>query len=451
MALTSMYAGLSGLNANALQLSLIGNNISNSNTVGYKSSSATFQDLLSQTLSGGSSSTNPLQVGLGTTAAGTSMNFSQGSLQTTGINSHMAIQGGGFFVVNNGEGNSYTRAGNFNVDAKGNLVTADGLFVQGYTQKDPATNKIMADGALSNITIPPGTLFAPTATTSVRLISNLDANATSGTVFTSSMRVVDSLGSSHQLNYVFTKGANPGEWSYDITVDGGEVTGGTAGTAYSLIGAAGAPPTAPAGTMVFDATGKLSLVDGNSVLNATPPPLLDPAVAPIPITTPTFSNGASEMSFTWDVAKADSSASYTSYLTGYGAPSATSSSAQNGFAAGSLSSFTVAEDGTVQGIFSNGQTAELARIALVTFNNPAGLLKTGSNNYSASTSSGEPSIGGAAAGGRGKIAASSLELSNVDIASEFINMIIAQRGYQANSRVISITDQVTQESINLVR
>jgi len=451
MGLTSMYAGLSGLNANALQLSLIGNNLSNSNTVGYKASSATFQDLLSQTLSGGSDTTNPMQVGLGTTAAGTMMNLTQGSLQATGISSNLAIQGAGFFVVSSGQGgDNYTRAGNFNVDAKGDLVTADGLFVQGYTQKDPTTNKIIADGTLSSINIPPGTLFPPTATTDVQLISNLDANATTGTVSSSAIRVVDSLGSSHQLNFVFTKGANPGEWSYDVTIDGGEVTGGTAGTAYSLIGAGGAAPTPPAGTMAFDASGKITTVDGNPVLNGTPPPVLDPAVVPIHITTPTFANGAAALSFDWDVAKADG-ASYDSIITSYAAPSATSSSSQNGFAAGSLSSFTVSEDGTVIGIFSNGQTAELARIALATFNNPNGLLKMGSNNYSASTSSGEPSLGAAADGGRGKIAASSLELSNVDIASEFINMIISERGYQANSRVISTTDQVLQEAINLVR
>jgi flagellar hook protein FlgE len=451
MALTSMYSGLSGLNANALALSLIGNNLSNSNTVGYKSSTANFQDLLSQTLSGGSDTTNPMQVGLGTTPAGTSMNLSQGSLQSTGIASNMAIQGDGFFVVSSGEGGyNYTRAGNFNVDAQGDLVTSDGKFVQGYTQKDPTTQKIIATGTLDKINIPPGTLFPPTATTNVQLLSNLNADATTGSVFTSSLRVIDSLGASHQLNFVYTKGANPGEWSYDVTIDGGEVTGGTAGTAYSLIGASGAAPTAPAGTMAFDTTGKLTTVDGNPVLNGTPPPVLDPAVVPINITTPTFANGAAAMTFAWDVAKPEGT-SYTSYLTSYASPSATSSSNQNGFAAGSLSSFTVSEDGTVVGVFSNGQTAELARIALATFNDPAGLLKIGSNNYSASTACGEPSIGAAAEGGRGKIAGSSLELSNVDIASEFINMIIAQRGYQANSRVITTTDQVLQESINLVR
>src|ERR1044071_4281070 len=137
MALTSLYSGLSGLNANALQLSLIGNNLANVNTTGYKSSSASFQDLLSQTLSGGSESTNPQQVGLGTVAAGTNMNFTQGSLQTTGVTSNVAIQGEGFFVISDGVGNSYTRAGDFHVDASGNVVTPDGDFVQGYTVKDP--------------------------------------------------------------------------------------------------------------------------------------------------------------------------------------------------------------------------------------------------------------------------------------------------------------------------
>src|SRR6476660_2366348 len=166
MALTSLYAGLSGLNANALQLSLIGNNLANVNTPGYKSSTAAFQDLLSQTIAGGSAdgSLNYLQVGLGTGVAATDQNFSQGSLQATGVNTNVAIQGQGFFVVEGSDGTNYTRAGDFHIDANGNLVTPDGAFVQGYTQKDPLTHKVIASGALSNVVAPPGTLFAPVAT-----------------------------------------------------------------------------------------------------------------------------------------------------------------------------------------------------------------------------------------------------------------------------------------------
>jgi flagellar hook protein FlgE len=425
MALTSMYAGLAGLNANSLQMSLIGNNLANVNTTGYKSSTASFQDMLSQTLSGGSDRTNPQQVGLGTMAAGTNMNFSQGSLQTTGIASNVAIQGDGFFVVNNGQGNSFTRSGDFHVDASGNLVTADGFFVQGYTTKDPATGKIIPSGALSNINMPPGTLFPPTSTTNMMLIANLSANAVVNDTFSSSVRIVDSLGASHQLTVTWTN-TGPGAWDYDITVPAIDVGG--------LI--TDPPVSVGTGAMAFNALGVMTAPAADFDIEITG-----------------FSNGAADMTtatnnaINFDLFKPDGTAN----LSGFAAPSATSSSSQNGFAAGSLSSYAIGVDGTIQGIFSNGQTAELARLALATFNSPSGLLKTGQNKFSDSNSSGEPSFGVPGEGGRGTTAGSALELSNVDTANEFISMLIAQRGYQANSRVISTTDSLLQEAINLVR
>ncbi len=425
MALTSLYSGLAGLNANSLQLSLIGNNLSNVNTAGYKSSSASFQDMLSQTLNGGSERTNPQQVGLGSVAAGTNMNFTQGSLQTTGINSNVAIQGGGFFVVSDGQGNSYTRSGDFHVDASGNLVTPDGAFVQGYTTKDPVTGRIVASGALSNINMPPGTLFPPAATTNLRLIANLNANAAVNDTFSSSVRIVDSLGSDHQLTITWTN-TGPGAWDYDITVPALDVGG--------LV--TDPPVSVGTGSMTFDSLGVLTAPAADFDIEITG-----------------FANGAADMTtatnnaINFDLFNPDG----TTNLTGFAAASATSSSSQNGFPPGSLSSFAIGVDGTIQGIFSNGQTAELARLALATFNNPNGLLKTGQNKFSASSSSGEPSVGVPGEGGRGTTAGSALELSNVDIANEFINMLIAQRGYQANSRIITTTDSVLQEAINLVR
>src|SRR5262245_19973265 len=205
--LTSLYSGLSGLNANALQLSLIGNNLANVNTPGYKSSTAAFQDLLSQTLTGGSAdgSLNYLQIGLGTGVAATDQNFSQGSLQATGVNTNVALQGQGLFIVESPDGTNYTRAGDFHLDANGNLVTPDGSFVHGYTQRDPLTHKVIASGALSNVVAPPGTLFGPFVTTTANMVANLDASAANGTTFTSGIRVVDSLGGEHQINFTWTK------------------------------------------------------------------------------------------------------------------------------------------------------------------------------------------------------------------------------------------------------
>jgi flagellar hook protein FlgE len=186
--------------------------------------------------------------------------------------------------------------------------------------------------------------------------------------------------------------------------------------------------------MTFNTDGSLANVNGA-------------AAADVSITTPTFANGAAALTFDWDLVNDDG----TGNVTNYASPSATASSSQNGFSAGILSTIVVGGDGTIQGIFSNGQTTGLARLALATFNNPAGLLKLGGNRYNLSISSGEPSVGVAGDGGRGTLAGSTLELSNVDMAAEFINMIVAQRGYQANSRMITTTDEILQESINLKR
>jgi flagellar hook protein FlgE len=422
-----MYSGLSGLNANALQLSMIGNNLANVNTPGYKSSTAAFQDLLSQTLTGGSSvgNINFLQIGLGTGVAATNQNFSQGSLQSTGIDTNVAIQGEGFFIVRGPQGINYTRAGDFHIDGKGNLVASDGSYVQGFTQKDPATNKIVSTATLNDVVIPPGTLFPPIPTSVVKVLANLNADALNGDKFTSSVRMFDSLGAAHQVNFTWTK-TGVGTFGYDVTVDGGEVTGGTAGTQFSLLSAPG--------TMKFDTNGVLTDVDGAAAADKT-------------VTTPIFTNGAAALKFSWDLVNPNGA----NNLTSYAAASATSSTTQNGSSAGTLSSIVIGGDGTIQGIFSNGQSSELARLSLATFNNPAGLMKMGSNRYNVSSSSGEPSIGVAGDGGRGTMAGSTLELSNVDMAAEFINMIVAQRGYQANSRMITTTDEILQDSINLKR
>jgi flagellar hook protein FlgE len=426
MALTSLYTGLSGMSANSIQLSAIGNNIANSNTPGYKSSTVAFQYLLSQTLTGGSSSgtINFLQVGLGVGTVANNSNFGQGSLQATGINTNVAIEGEGFFIVKDKQNTGYTRAGDFHVDAKGYLVSSDGAYVQGYTDRDPVTNKVINSGTLHDVQIPTGILYNPIATSRVSMLSNLDSSDTLNLPYSNSVRVFDSLGQSHQVTFTWTRTA-PLTYSYDVTIDGGEV-GGTAGTPQSLLAAPG--------TMAFDSTGSLSQVDG-----AVP--------ANISITTPAFSNGAQALTFSWEILNADGTAK----ITNFAAPSSTSSSTQNGFAPGKLNQVVVGRDGTIQGIFDSGQTIDMARIALATFNNPSGLVKLGSNRFGVSVASGDPTVGQPGTGGRGRTAGSTVELSNVDIASEFINMIVAQRGYQANSRVVTTSDEVLQEAINMKR
>jgi flagellar hook protein FlgE len=422
MAFGSFSTALSGLNANATYLNVIGNNLANINTIGFKASSISFMDLVSQTLGGGGS--NPVQVGLGVLTGSISPVFSQGSIDNTREATNMAIQGAGFFVVRGEDGSiSYTRAGNFTFDSTGTLVTPSGHFVQGYTEIDPLTGDIINTGQPADIIIPPGLLRPPAATTNVQALTNLDAGELVGGTFTTSVQIYDSLGAAHVATITYTNTA-PGAWSYDVTVPGEDVTGGTAGTPFSL----------DTGTITFDAIGQLDLVNGV-------------APADVAITTPTWTNGADVSNWTWDIVDAAGQG----YLTGFASPSTTNSISQNGAAAGIVASVNVIGDGTIVATVSSGQTIPVGQIALATFNNPKGLLKLGSNLYSETQQAGSPNVGVAGTGGRGTIIGSALEQSNVDVALEFTQMILAQRGYQANSKTITVSDELLVDTLNLKR
>ena len=411
-------ASLSGLSANQQKLSVIGNNLANINTVGFKSSSVQFMDLVSQNVGGASA--NPMQVGLGVTTGAITPNFSQGGLENTGVNTHVAIQGRGFFIVGGGNNDrTFTRAGDFGFDASGRMVSAEGLPVQGYTQVDPLTGNIVTTGQPVDIIIPPGVLSAPGATTQFGTMTNLDASAEVGDTFTASVQMYDALGDVHVATITYTN-TGPGAWGYDIAVDGGEVTGGTAGTPTSL----------GTGTVTFDANGVLT----------------GPA-ADVVVTSPAWANGAAPTNFTWDLYDANGTAS----LTGYAATSATSSVTQNGYAAGTINPIAIDAEGRIQATIGTGRTIVIAQLALASFNNPQGLLKLGNNRYAETEASGIPNVGTANAGGRGSIFGSALEQSNVDIAQEFTQMILAQRGYQANSRSITVADELLVETLNLKR
>lgn len=411
-------ASLSGLNANQQKLNVIGNNLANINTVAFKSSAVHFMDLVSQTAGGASA--NPMQVGLGVTTGAISPNFTQGSLENTGVATHVAIQGRGFFVVGSGASDrSFTRAGDFSFDNNGRLVSAEGLPVQGYTQIDPLTGQILTTGQPSDIIVPPGVLRAPGATTQFGTVTNLNASAAVGATFTASVQVYDALGAVHTATVTYTN-TGPGAWGYDVSVPGAEVTGGTPGTPFSI----------GTGTLAFGPTGALTA----------------PA-ADVVITSPTWANGAAPTNITWDLIDASGTPS----LTGYAAASATSSITQNGFAAGTVNPITIDPSGRIQATIGTGRTIVIAQLALASFNNPQGLVKLGSNRFGESEASGIPNIGEAATGGRGSVSGSALEQSNVDIAQEFTQMILAQRGYQANSRSITVADELLVETLNLKR
>lgn len=436
MSFSSFYSGLSGLRANADRLNVIGNNLANINTIGFKGSRVTFQDVFSSpgTGAGVNGAGNPQQVGLGVQVAGIDQVLSQGSLQTTGLVTDVAVQGNGFFVLSDpAGGQAFTRAGNFNFDKDGFLVTTNGQRVQGYTQQD-ANGNIVTSGTIENVQIPTGLTAPPQATSFIRNVLNLSGDAMvddpataldEAEEFTSSLTIYDSLGGRHNLTLRFRPVDTDAdgfldEWSYTATVPGDEVVGGTAGTPFTL----------DTGTISFNSDGTLASPTGNVTINV-----------------PGWNSGAGSQDIEWRLFD-DSGAGI---VTGFSGPSSTSATNQDGFSVGQLRVLTIDQDGLISGVFTNGVTLQLARFAMANFNNANGLLKSGANTFLETNASGPPTVGGANSGGRGAIRANSLELSNVDITQEFTDLIISERGYQANSRIITTTDNVIQEALNLKR
>jgi flagellar hook protein FlgE len=379
-------------------------------------------DLVSQ--NAGGSSGNPMQVGLGVGTGSISPVFSQGAIESTREATNVAIQGNGLFVVRGQNGQAYTRAGNFSFNSDGKLVTSDGYFVQGYTATDPATGAIVTTGTPSDITVPPGVLRAPQATSNFSTLTNLNAGAATGATFTTAVQIYDALGASHVATVTYTKQAAAGTWNYAVTVPGAEITGGTAGTPFQVA----------TGSVTFNATGALSAVNGA-------------APADVVITTPAWTNGAAASQWTWDIMDANNNPN----LTGFASPSATSSISQNGSAAGMIDNISINAEGMIMATFGAGQTVAVGQLALASFNNPKGLVKMGSNRYGESQAAGIPNVGVAGTGGRGTLIGSALEQSNVDIAQEFTQMILAQRGYQANSKTITVSDEILVDTLALKR
>jgi flagellar hook protein FlgE len=508
----SFSTPLSGLNADSQDLSVIANNLANLNTVGFKDAVTNFQDLFYQQI-GTNGAGNPVQVGVGTQISAISGNFTQGSIEATGVPNDVAIQGNGFITTVNNGLQLYTRAGDLSVAANGSLETADGGLVQGYEAVKGVINPSQTLGAIS---IPAGLISPPNPTSNVAITLNLNSGtpiapspasqqtgtgippasvlttggvlaisdgtntfsyttvlndtlsnvinainaspnftaslsgnsmvitansgtpvtfttntltdaaaqsetfATSGTstvgTFSTTVAVNDALGAAHVLTFNFTKTA-ANSWNYSVTIPAADV------------GAVGNPVVLKTGTMAFNGAGQLTTPATN--------------VAGIPING--FADGASNLTFNWQLYDPNGSG----LLTQVAGTSAASSTLQNGYPSGTLSSYTIDNTGTIQGSFTNGQTVPIAQIALATFSNVQGLQRNGSNDFLPSLSSGAANIGVPGAAGRGTITGGSLELSNADIATEFSQLILAERGYEANAKAITTFDQVTQTAINL--
>ncbi len=410
--MASFSIPLSGLAASAEALDIISNNLANMNTVGYKDQTANFQDLFYQSY-GGDGAGDPIQVGAGTSISSVATNYSNGTFQNTGVSSNAAITGNGFFITEGADGAvQYTRAGNFTVNSAGDLVTTDGQTVMGY----PAVNGVVNQGAaLSAIQVGAGQTSPPSATTTMQQQTNLDAAAAVGTTYSTSMAVYDSLGESHVLSFNYTMSA-PNTWTYSVTLPAAD-TGGT-----------GSPTVLASGTLNFDSSGNLSSPTGS-----------------VPVAITGLADGAADMSIGWDL----TSATGTSLVTQVASPSTTAATNQNGYVAGSLQSFSILQDGTLQGQFSNGETQAIGQIAVASFANNQGLQLAGGNSYNSTLSSGAAVVGTAGNGGRGTLTGGAVELSNVDISTEFTNLIVVQRAFEADSRVVTTFDAVSNSTINL--
>lgn len=416
----SLFSAISGLRAHQTWMDVIGNNISNVNTAGFKVGRVRFTDILSQLVRGasgpeeGRGGINPLQIGLGAVTGAVDTIHTQGALQLTGKPSDLAIQGDGFFIVSDGAQTLYTRDGAFDIGSDLRLVNSStGFYVLGW-QAD-ANGVVDPAGPVGPITIPIGQQLDAVASTVITGQGNLDANAAVGDQVVTRVGVIDSQGFRHDLYIVFQKTA-ANQWSYTVQEDDPR-TGATEDDPALSVSGGGT------GSLAFD-------VDGN----------LNPAGSTINTLTLTLTNGADNMTITPDFSKLTQLESMS-----------TANAAANGAPAGSLTTFTVSQTGEILGIYSNGTTKVIGQVALALFTNPGGLMKVGNNSYQPTVNSGEPIVGTPGSGGRGVVASGYLEMSNVDLAQEFTNMIMAQRGFQANSRVITTSDEILQELVNLRR
>lgn len=404
---------LSGLEADSVSLNTIGNNLANLNTTAYKGQTTSFEDLFYQQI-GQSGSGDAIQVGAGTKVSGTSTDFSEGTIlpDANSNPTDMALSGNGFFLVNQNGVQSLTRAGNFQISSNGGLITQDGQQVMGY----PATNGVVnQNGSLQPLVIPVGATEGAQATQNVSVTTNLNSGATVGTAFTTPITVYDSLGQSHNATVSYDKtGTNT--WSYSVSLPAGDSTG---------------VPVNNTGTLTFDSNGNLTAPTG-SVAG---------------ITFPGMADGASDLSFNWNLNGAGGSPTITQLATA----STNNTQTQDGFASGNYQTISVDTSGLITAQFSNGQSSTVGQIAVASVANVEGLVAIGGNNFTTSVASGQATTGVAGTGGRGTVEDNALEQSNVNISTEFSNLIVAQRAFEANSKTVTTFDTISQDVLAMVR
>jgi flagellar hook protein FlgE len=408
---------LSALDANSTAIDVVGNNLANLNTTGYKDTTVNFSDLISQSLGVGGTSSS--QVGMGVGPVSTVANYIQGTVTNTQGPTDAAIEGSGFFVVQNASNQTlYTRDGSFQVDGNGNLVTATGEKVQGWNAVNGVVN---ANGPVSNLSVPLGTTVPATATTTMSVNVNLNASVATtdpGAVFAAPIQVVDSQGATHTLTATFTKTAT-NSWSYAVTIPAADLSSGGTTTLTS-------------GKLTFDANGNIT----------SPAASTDPQTVKVT----GLADGAADLNIGWNLH--DSSGN--SLITQLAEASSVGAIKQNGEPAGQIVSVSLQNGGIVMADYSNGQQSVVGQLAVASIPNPESLTSVGNNNLETTFTTGSVSVGAPGTTGRGQIVAGALESSTVDIASEFTKLLTYERSYQAASRVITASDQLMQETVNLI-
>lgn len=411
---TSFSTALSALSAHSTAIDVVGNNLANLNTTGFKASVVSFHDLVTQSLGAGLGET---QVGFGVGRPITLRQFSQGAIQSSSGPLDAAIQGDGFFIAHTGAGATvYTRGGNFQADSSGFLTTSTGEKLQGWTTLSSAgvldTNATMGD-----IVVPVGTIKPPTATRTFSADLNLNAAGATGDIFSTTQQVHDSLGNPHAIKITFTKAATPNQWDYSISVPDADVT---------------SPLTPVTGTLTFDSTGRLTTPAATDTMPA------------IPLTG--LVDGAADMTLTWNLYNKT-----TPRISQFSQASAVSANEQDGGPAANLTRVALGDGGKILAQYSNGLQTVVGQLAMAVVRNPESLIAVGNSNFGLSARSALPAIGVPDTGGRGSVLGGAVEASTVDIAREFTNLIVYQRGYQANAKVITTVDELSQETINLKR
>ncbi len=475
----SLFSGVSGLQNHQTRMDVVGNNISNVNTFGYKRGRVTFQDLISQTQRGAAQPTerrggvNPQQIGLGMQIAAVDVIHTQGSLQTTGVRDDLAIQGNGFFVVGDGDVQLFTRDGTFGRDRDNILVDpATGLRVQGWTAELAGGQWIVnANGPVGDIEIPVGTKEPAFATTEVLMASNLNkttpvlgddataAEVAEGT-WLASIDVFDYFGTTHDLEISWTRSdAAPNQWIATITMtanDGTEI--------IPDLGVGGVPNAAGDNTLIvqFDNDGVLESIsnaaggtDTEGGLTVDVSYLVPESAIPADVdpddVDPRFVGAPGDPVTQTFALNFGTVGSVTNSTTQFASANTNRVTQQNGYGMGYLENYRFDQSGVITGVFSNGVNRPIGQVAMATFNNEAGLERVGENAFRQSINSGIADIAVPLSQGKGSIIAGALEMSNVDLAEQFVDMIVTQRGFQANSRTIQTSDQMLQEVLTLKR